>query len=718
MGFAKGLHWILPLALATVGFALRAVGHETVFSETDLLPTVGDAWYHLRRIVYDAARFPELLAFDPFVHFPRGGSAPWPPLFDAAVARAVLPFGGQVGPEVPRLALWAPPVIGALTIAGLYGLLQRRLGVWAALAAAGLLAVLPAHVDVTRVGALSQRCAGGLVAVLVLAGALRLVERDLRSWGAALSTGLLLGFGALLSTGGMLVAAVVQVGLLIVLATRPAARAEGAALRVLAAQAVALLVLLPAAALRANPEAAPFTAPYPSRAHLALFAVPAGLVLAWVVAWRSPLGARPSLRLPSTLALAALAVGVGGVLVPPLLEGGGTPWRALFGPPSLSAAGAEPPFAARSLLADLTVFGWAVPVLLPLLVWRAWRGGASPLLALAASAVFLGVAFAAPGWHSLAGVALALAVGYAVVVASAALAERRLAGLPGGVLVGLSVVLLASPALSRLGAGDGRRVMSVAGIEVPVSRALAVAAWLREFTPPSGNWLDASSEPGYGVLAPWELGHLFTDASWRPTAVDSLSVPGRVELSREFFTSSPGIGAQLVSRWKSRYVVVPVGLHEALASPSPVALGRALLAFDGSETEEPRPGEPPAVTQFRLLYELGDPSDPGGLRVYERVAGARIAGVTMPQRLVRASLKLRTHTGREFTWRTSRWSSRSNGYYEIYVPYSTEGGNRRRFVQPLSDWVLECEGERRTLAVTEWKVRNGAMVSGPHFCFR
>ncbi|HJO24797.1 MAG: STT3 domain-containing protein [Myxococcota bacterium] len=717
MRIAKGLHWILPLGLAALAFALRAAGHETVFAGDELAPTVGDAWYHLRRIVYDAARFPHLLGFDPFVQFPRGASAAWPPLFDALVAWFALPVVENVGPEMKRFALWVPPVIGALTVACLYALLQRRLGVVAALVAAGLLAILPAHVEVTRVGALSQRCAGGLVAVLVLAAALRLVESELRAWGAALVTGLLLGFGVLLSVGGVLVAAVVQVGLLILLATRPVAGADGAAQRLVALQCVALLVVLPAAVLRATPEAAPFTVPYPSRTHLALFAVPAAIALAWVAARRSPMGASLSLRVVAMLVLAALGMAAGGILAPLVLDGGVTPWRAFFGPASLAAGRVEPPFTAGSLLGDLTLFGWAVPFALPLLAWRARCGSASTLLALGAGAVFLGVAFVVPGGHSLGSVAVALVVGYAV-AAAVVLASPRLSGARGGVLVVGTSVLLAAPALVRSEFVGTRPATTVYGIDVPESRVRAVANWLREFTPPTKGWFDSGSEPPYGILAPWELGDFLTFASLRATAVDSLSKPMRVARSRKFFLASPGIGANLASLWNVRYAVMPVGIHAVLTPASPVSLGRSLLEFDGSETQDPQLGEPPAARQFRLVYELGDPSDPGGLRVYERVAAARIAGVTMPGRLVSASLKLRTNTGREFTWRTSAQSNREHGYYEIFVPYSTQGGSFRRFVEPVSDWVLECDGERRRVKVEEWKVLDGKVVRGPHFCFQ
>lgn len=708
---------MVALGLAAMGLALRSTGDQVIFADDQVVPSVGDAWYHLRRIVFDAVNFPEMLGFDPFVQFPQGASAPWPPLFDALVAWGAMPFSGKAGAKLAEYAMWAPPLIGAITVACLYLVLERRLGMGPALAAAVLLAILPAHVAATHVGALSQRCAGGLVAVLVLGAALRFVESSLRSWGAALASGFLMGLGLLFSSGGVLVVAAVQLGLLWLLAVRPAVEATSAVSRFIVLQLCALLVVVPAAALRLRPWSELFTASYPSRTHLAFFVVPAVIGLVWLAVARSPLGSRRSLRLLSMLVLAVVGVVAGGLLVPPVLDGGVTAWRAIFGPVSIAADRAEPPLVAGSLLHELTVWGWAVPFLLPLLAWRARRGPASTLFALGVSAVLLGVAFSVPGSHALGSVAIALVTGV-VVAAAATLVSPRLPGVAGGIAVAVVFGLLALPGLLRRGAADMPPTISVSGIDVPASRVLAVAHWLRDFTPPVAGWREAKGEPKYGVVAPWELGDVFSFSSHRPTVINSLSTPDRLARSREAFVSSPGIGAGAMTEWLARYLVMPVGLHDALGSPSPVALGRALLKFDGSEVEPVKPRDPPPVYWFRLVYELGEPSDPATLRVYERVTGARVAGVTMPRRTVTARIDLRTHDGREFTWRTSARSNVDSGYYELYLPYSTEGGRFRRFVEPRSDWVIECEGERRTLSVIDWKVRDGGMVRGPHFCFR
>lgn len=712
MGSAKGSLWIVPVGLAALAFAVRAVGLESALSDGQAVPSVGDGWYHLRRIVYDAARLPSLLGFDPFVQFPQGASAPWPPLFDALIAWGTLPFAGGIGQGVVGAALWAPPVIGSLTVACLYGLLRPRVGVAAALAAAALLALLPAHVEATRIGALSQRCAGGLVAVLALAATLRLVESDLRSRRAAVATGLALGFGVLLSTGGVLVAAAVQLALMLLVAFRSSLWNRDAIGCVVAVQVLALVVLLPAAALRAGPEAGLFTAAYPSRTHLALVAVPCATALAWLMVWRvSPRALRGLL----VLGLAVLAAVVGWVVAPPVIEGGRGAWEVVFGPVSLNAARVEPAFAIGSLLGELTLFGWVAPLALPFLAWAALGRDAPMLVLLGASALFLAVSFAVPGGHALGAVAVALVAGIAFAGAARFLAPR-IPGKTGVAVVASVFVLLASPALLRAGTAEARRGIDVSGIEVPLARVLAVSEWLRTNTPPSTGWLDVETRPPYGVLAPWALGDVFSFRSWRPTVVDSLSSPNRVERSDAFFASSPGIAAKIAKDWEVRYVVMPVGLHETADVPSPMAIARALLEFDGSETEELRPGEPPRVVRFRLVYEVGEPSDPAALRVYERVSGARLGGVTKPGGTVVASIRLRTNSGREFTWRSSTRADGVNGYYEFYLPYSTEGGTFRRDVEAQSAWVISCGTESGTRTVIDWKVRKTGFVRGPGLC--
>ena len=94
-----------------------------------------DAWYHLRRIVYAVRNAPETLRFDPFLNFPHGAEAIWPPLFDAAIATILRPFVG-IGDDftsvdlakIEQTVVWLPPILGAATVWVLYRWMRRHFG--------------------------------------------------------------------------------------------------------------------------------------------------------------------------------------------------------------------------------------------------------------------------------------------------------------------------------------------------------------------------------------------------------------------------------------------------------------------------------------------------------------------------------------------------------------------------------------------------------------
>ena len=81
---------LLALFLFTVAFALRVATFGLVFVDGRVwFPSGNDELYHIRRIAYQAARFPEVLDFDPYLSFPFGARPIWPPFLDWLLAGVV-----------------------------------------------------------------------------------------------------------------------------------------------------------------------------------------------------------------------------------------------------------------------------------------------------------------------------------------------------------------------------------------------------------------------------------------------------------------------------------------------------------------------------------------------------------------------------------------------------------------------------------------------------
>ena len=137
-------------------------------SHVNLLET--DGWYHLRVIENLVSQFPHRLRFDPYAT-PDGQFVPMPPLFDYLVAGVAWIAGrGHPSEELIRIvAVFAPPVLGALTIVAVYAVARLAAGRVAGLLAAAMAAILPGHfLDRTLLGFVDHHALESFVSTVVL----------------------------------------------------------------------------------------------------------------------------------------------------------------------------------------------------------------------------------------------------------------------------------------------------------------------------------------------------------------------------------------------------------------------------------------------------------------------------------------------------------------------------------------------------------------------
>jgi dolichyl-phosphooligosaccharide-protein glycotransferase len=158
-------------AVTLVAFLMRMLSYASVTANGSITFTGYDDFYHMRRILYTASNFPHSLNFDSYLNYPYGFEIGWPPLFDLLGGLlAKILGGGQPDLHTVEFAgALLPVLLGVLTIIPLYiaasSVFDRKTGLLGAL----IFAVLPAHVSISRFGAVDHHVAETLLSTAAYA---------------------------------------------------------------------------------------------------------------------------------------------------------------------------------------------------------------------------------------------------------------------------------------------------------------------------------------------------------------------------------------------------------------------------------------------------------------------------------------------------------------------------------------------------------------------
>lgn len=720
---------LAPVGLFLLAFGVRMLTWPTV-AMADRVHFFGmDAYYHMRRVLYTLARFPEALAFDPYIHFPTGATSIWPPFFDWLVAACVLPFHAIGGERlVETLAACVPALLGAGTVLAVYALGRRHFGFRVGLVSGLVLSVLSAHVWYSQMGFVDHHAAVALVATAMLAVAMGLVTSlqdpavpRARVAAKAAACGALLGVALLVWPGSLLHVALVEAGLALFLLTRARPEAVRTARWLAALHAIAFLVVLPSGVSSSwaqwsdmTPVVLTHFQPWLLGTLALSFAACAGL-------WASPWAAASAPgRALQAVAVGAAALGVSVLLLPELREAVYDSWRWLAraevfqeqvgeSAPLLSNGGGVD-FGIAEL--RLSRFVYVFPLALGLLAWSERARPEVRLLVVWVAGLALFTLLQRRFFNTFS-VGLALVMGWSLVQAHGWLAARLpRAGLapPLGVAAALLALFLlapslathATPARNALRALRGEPLLAYA---TPLRNPVLVetAAWLRAHTPPTSGFLDVRERPEYGVLSTWTEGHVLEYVGRRPTVVDNFGDDLGEEnfrLAYEYLRArSEAEGAAVLDRLGVRYVVAPAVRSTGPTRGGGLSLAARLYLQDGA-----------GLGRHRLIYESTgwpDPESPAVYKIFEYVRGARVHGRAPAGARVRASLPYRTPRGRTGVFRASAVAD-ARGRFVLRLPYATEGAPPALRTAPA--YRVEADGIRTRVRIHEDAVREGREI--------
>ncbi len=153
-------------AVVIVTFLMRMLSYASVTANGSITFNGYDDFYHMRRIIYTASNFPHSLNFDSYINYPHGFEIGWPPLFDLLGGLlANILGGGQPDLHTVEFAgALLPVLLGVLTIIPLYIAAASVFNRKTAFLGAFIFAVLPAHVYISRFGAVDHHVAETLLA--------------------------------------------------------------------------------------------------------------------------------------------------------------------------------------------------------------------------------------------------------------------------------------------------------------------------------------------------------------------------------------------------------------------------------------------------------------------------------------------------------------------------------------------------------------------------
>jgi dolichyl-diphosphooligosaccharide--protein glycosyltransferase len=615
----------VSVGLFTLALAVRGLPFATVFEGSRIWFFDYDAYYHMRRVLYSLAHFPSVLEFDPYLNFPQGAQAIWPPLFDRLLSLVLLPFHVPGHPEsVERIAVWIPPVLGAATVVAAHHIARRHFGGASALLSGALLCLLPAHFAYSQLSFIDHHVAVCFASTLLLGATMAfLARRELRVDAADIGLALLPGGILLLWPGALLEVAVVELALLAWLAGAPdAERAASRAGRLAILHTASLALVIPEGMTAAWLQWNSFSPVVISRFQPWLFALLALHALACRVLWRRRGGQQLWRRLADSAAIGGALVGASVLALPGLDDGAFDAWRWLTRAEAFQSSVLE----SRPLFLTGSTFGtgdaefflsrlvYAFPLLVGWLAWDARRREdvAARLLLVSWSIAFAAVSVAQRRFVHTFSVSFALVIGAVAPlvwrIAAGHRTDVRRRAAAAATCFALLLWLLAPIAteytfhLRNLAAHLAHQPLALDAHAMRMRAAGEAARWLREHSPPTSGFLEPEVEPEYGVLADFGYGHLILYVARRPTVIGNFGDDVGAEnlwLVLRFMHSESVEAIRILERLRVRYVLLEVfedvpghfsdrAMLRLLARPEPASPSRLRLLHETSPALRPR----------------------------------------------------------------------------------------------------------------------------------
>jgi dolichyl-diphosphooligosaccharide--protein glycosyltransferase len=720
--------FILLPAILILGLLLRLYAGRNTLQGGNVLFVGFDEFYHMRRILYTVAHFPNTLWFDSYIDYPHGYNNTWPPLFDQLLAAVSLAFGQHSQHGIELVSATVPAFIGSIAIVAVYYMVKEIFDRKAAIMSAFMTALAPYYVQKSMLGETDHHSLEVLLLIFAIMFLVLALSKKERRHLFAVAAGVSMAglaytwIGSSAYFGMILIYALVQM----TLDLKNGVSSEETVTTLLTALGVTLAFTLPF-----------WNTPWLSPSFFGTLAIIVAIIASFAIA--RLVGNRKIHWAAFPIAVAAL--GPAFVLflnslglfakVNSLTSGG---IEELFGGGMIGKISeAEPLFTrpeiffSSSILSNL---GWNLVLsviglaLLISYLWHSWQDTEkreSKLLFLVFAVYTLIITVGQIRFLYLSSITMGILITILFFRVEDYASEKAagLGQLPRLSFIALLFILLVLPTtFEAIGITD-------------VTPQIA-GDWYNTL-----NWLDENSNttswydnpdktPEYSVLSWWDYGNWILYQAKRPVVSNNFQT-GIEDASKFYLSEDEKTATDILDARRTKYVITDYdmlyGKLPAIAlwankDPSEYQssqdLGNylavvptkklyqttlALLHFiDGS-----------SLGHFRLIYEshtiVGQNPPTSSLKIFEYVPGALIRVSNAPGKKVVTLLNMTSNQGRKFIYV-------NEGTSEVRVPYSTE---KRYGTYAITPYLVvsgnnSTNMRRQSINVTEDDVQNGKVL--------
>ncbi len=719
------------LGIFLLGLVLRLYAGRNSLQGGNVLFVGYDEFYHMRRILYTVAHFPNTLWFDSYLDYPHGMNITWPPFFDQLLAAVSLAFGQHSQHGIEMVSATVPVFIGSIAIVAVYYMVKEIFDRKTAIMSAFMTALAPYYLQKSMMGETDHHSLEVLLLIFAIMFLVLALSKKDRKILFAIAAGVSMAglaytwLGSSAYFGMILIYALVQM----TLDLKNGESSKETATTLLTALGVTLALTLPF-----------WNTTWMSPSFFGTLAIMVAIIASFAIA--KLLGERklhwaafPIVVAVLGFVLAFLSQTLSGlwifVKVNTLISAG---IEELFGGGMIGKISeAEPLFArpeiffSSSILSNL---GWNLVLsviglaLLISYLWRSWqdtekRESKLLFLVFAVYSIILTVGQIRFLYLSSITMGLLISILFFRVEEYASEKAADLGQLPRLSIMALLFILLVLPTTFE-------------AISITDATPQIAGDWYNSL-----NWLDKNSNttswydnpdksPEYSVLSWWDYGNWVLYQAKRPVVAENFQT-GIGDASKFYLSEDEKTATGVLDARGTKYIITDYdllyGKLPALATwankdpseyQSTQDLGNymavvptkklyqttlALLHFiDGS-----------SLGHFRLIYEshtiVGQNPPTSSLKIFEYVPGALIRVPNAPGKKVVALLNMTSNQGRKFIYV-------NEGTSEVRVPYSTEKMDGTYAITPylIVSGNNSTNMMRQNINVTEDDVQNGKVL--------